>query len=108
VARAIEKATRRIDLASRYGGDEFVVALLRSDMPAAIYTAERIRETIAADATSDDPVTVSIGVATFPTDAENKAELLDKADWAMYVAKRAGRDRVVAFSGETIHPRRDD
>jgi len=108
VARAIEKSTRRIDLASRYGGDEFVVALPRSDMPAAIYTAERIRETIAADATSDDPVTVSIGVATFPTDAENRAELLDKADWAMYVAKRAGRDRVVAFSGETIHPRRDD
>ena len=44
------------------------------------------------------PLTVSIGVATFPDDAGTRDELLDKADWAMYAAKRAGRDRVLAFS----------
>ena len=102
VARAIESSTRRIDMAARYGGDEFVVVLLGSDAQAATTVAERIRQTIADDTTSDDVVTVSIGTATFPADAGTKAELLDRADWAMYEAKRAGRDRVVAFSGETV------
>ena len=100
MARAIEKSTRRIDLAARYGGDEFVVALLGSDAEAAVVVAERLRETIADDTSSHDPVTVSIGTATYPTDAVGKAELLEKADLAMYEAKRAGRDRVVAFNGE--------
>ncbi len=108
VARAIEKSTRRIDLAARYGGDEFVVALLGSDAQAAVAVAERLRETIADDTSSHDPVTVSIGTATFPTDADSKAELLEKADAAMYEAKRAGRDRVVAFNGEAVEPRPGD
>ena len=108
VARSIEKSTRRIDLAARYGGDEFVVTLLGSDAQAAIAVGERLRETLAADTTSRDPVTVSIGTATFPADADTKAELLDKADAAMYAAKRAGRDRVVAFSGEAVEPRPGD
>ena len=42
---------------------------------------------------------MSIGVATFPGDAGSKVELLEKADRAMYAAKRAGRDRVVTFKG---------
>jgi len=101
VARAVEKRTRRIDLVARYGGDEFVVALLGTGATAAVDTAERIRRGIRAENTSDGAISVSIGVATFPGDAGSKAELLDKADWAMYVAKRAGRDRVVAFKGAT-------
>ena len=40
---------------------------------------------------------MSVGVATYPTDAAARDELLDKADWAMYAAKRAGRNRVLAF-----------
>ena len=102
VARSIEKSIRRIDLAARYGGDEFVVALLDSDAQDAAMVAERLREMIAEESASRDLVTVSIGSATFPADADTKAELLDKADWAMYVAKRAGRDRVVAFSGDMV------
>jgi diguanylate cyclase (GGDEF)-like protein len=101
VARAVEKRTRRIDLVARYGGDEFVVALLGTGAAEAADTAERIRGGILAENTGDGAISVSIGVATFPGDAGSKAELLDKADWAMYVAKRAGRDRVVAFKGAT-------
>ena len=101
VARAVEKRTRRIDLVARYGGDEFVVALLGTGTAAAVDTAERIRSGIRAENTNDGAISASIGVATFPDDAGSKAELLDKADWAMYVAKRAGRDRVVAFKGAT-------
>jgi diguanylate cyclase (GGDEF)-like protein len=101
VARAVEKRTRRIDLVARYGGDEFVVALLGTGAADAIDTAERIRRGIIAENAGDAAISVSIGVATFPGDAGSKAELLDKADWAMYVAKRAGRDLVVAFKGAT-------
>jgi diguanylate cyclase (GGDEF)-like protein/excisionase family DNA binding protein len=101
VARAVEKRTRRIDLVARYGGDEFVVALLGTGTAAAVDTAERIRAAILAENTAAAAISVSIGVATFPGDAGSKAELLDKADWAMYVAKRAGRDRVVAFKAAT-------
>jgi diguanylate cyclase (GGDEF)-like protein len=61
--------------------------------------AERVRESVAgAHANGGPPLTVSIGIATFPGDARTKDELLDKADWALYAAKRAGRDRVLRFA----------
>jgi predicted signal transduction protein with EAL and GGDEF domain len=66
-----------------------------------VETAERVRAGIRASSAAGAVVSVSIGVATYPDDAGSKAELLDKADWAMYVAKRAGRDQVVTFSSET-------
>ena len=101
VARAVEKHTRRVDLVARYGGDELVVALLGAGTAVAVETAERMRGEIRAENADDGAMSVSIGVATFPGDAGSKDELLDKADWAMYVAKRGGRDRVVAFKGAT-------
>ena len=49
-------------------------------------------------------LTISIGVASFPESADAREQLLDKADWAMYLAKRQGRDRVVAFATESMTP----
>jgi len=47
-----------------------------------------------------EPLSVSIGIATCPADATFKEELIDKADWAMYLAKRRGRNKVLTFSAE--------
>jgi diguanylate cyclase (GGDEF)-like protein len=100
IAHIVEQSIRAVDLASRYGGEEFVVALLETGPRGAFEVAERIcqrvRETWVAP--SQEPLSISIGVVTYPADGTIKDELLDKADWAMNVAKRQGRNRVVAFS----------
>ncbi len=99
IGRIAEACSRRIDLAARYGGEEFVLVLVDTDGAGAMTVAERIRFEVERDSAADScPLTVSIGVATYPDDAAAKDELLDKADWAMYAAKRAGRNRVLAFS----------
>ncbi len=99
IARIIEAHSRRTDLAARYGGEEFVLALVDTDAAGAEAVAETIRaEVEAVSAGHDRPLTVSIGVVTAPDDGCARDELLDKADWAMYAAKRAGRNRVLAFS----------
>lgn len=111
VARTLERCVRRIDLVGRYGGEEFVVVLPESGTQAALETAERIRRAVEeaeGPEGAQEPqkpwggpgLTVSIGVATFPADAAGKEELLDRADWSMYRAKDAGRNRVVVFAPE--------
>jgi diguanylate cyclase (GGDEF)-like protein len=100
VAHLIEQSVRNVDIAARYGGEEFVVLLVETDREAALAVAERIRARIhAAGFTAHGtPLTVSIGIAGYPEDAERREELLDKADWAMYLAKRRGRDQVATFA----------
>jgi diguanylate cyclase (GGDEF)-like protein/excisionase family DNA binding protein len=103
IARIIESCSRRCDLAARYGGDEFVLGLLDTDAAGARSVAERLHAEIeASSARGGHPLTVSIGIATCPEDAGAHDELLDKADWAMYAAKRAGRNRICAFSDDSV------
>jgi diguanylate cyclase (GGDEF)-like protein/excisionase family DNA binding protein len=99
VAHVIEQSVRNIDIAARYGGEEFVVLLVETGREAALAVAERIRERIrAAGFTANDvPLTVSIGVAGYPDDADRREDLLNRADSAMYLAKRRGRDQVATF-----------
>jgi diguanylate cyclase (GGDEF)-like protein len=99
VAHVIEQSVRNVDIAARYGGEEFVVLLVETDRETALVVAERIRERIrAAGFTAHNvPLTVSIGVAGYPDDADRREDLLNKADWAMYLAKRRGRDQVAIF-----------
>ena len=99
VAHVIEQSVRNIDIAGRYGGEEFVVLLVETERETALTVAERIRERIrAAGFTANGvPLTVSIGVAGYPVDGDRREDLLNKADWAMYLAKRRGRDQVASF-----------
>ena len=92
----IEQCTRRDDVAARYGGEEFVVLLPGVDEARALEVAGRIRSAVAAHHLAQGGLTISIGVAAFPAAARSKEALLEAADRAMYLAKRLGRDRVVA------------
>jgi len=94
-ARIIESCTRRADLVARYGGEEFVVVLPGAAEAEAVEIAGRIRAAV-AEHHGGGGLTISIGVATYPEAATTKESLLEAADRALYVAKRLGRDRVVA------------
>jgi diguanylate cyclase (GGDEF)-like protein len=91
---------RKVDLAGRWGGEEFVVALTGADAAGGLVSAERIRVAIAAmevrDSAGDPiPVTVSIGVASYEK-GDHVDGLIDRADRAMYAAKSSGQNRVTA------------
>jgi len=93
VAAVIRLRLRRGDLAARFGGDEFVVLLPDTDMESALEVAgDLCRRIEAVSATL--PVTVSIGVAVSANSYLDGASFLAAADAAMYLAKRAGRNRV--------------
>lgn len=101
VACLLAESTRNIDFAARYGGEEFVLILPETAIEGAVLTAERIREVIARRKMNvngkDLSVTVSIGVASFPEDADYREMLIERADNALYSAKKSGRNKVVAF-----------
>jgi len=100
VADRTRSLLRRSDTAGRYGGEEFTLILLETDMDGAMTVAERLRRAIAAEAVAVDrwriPVTVSIGVSSLEDDTRNHEDLLKQADSGLYAAKEGGRDRVVA------------
>jgi two-component system cell cycle response regulator len=92
-ARAMGTHLRAEDQLGRLGGEEFLVLLPDTDAAAAQHVAEKLRAEV-AHAGGPVPVTVSIGVATW--DGEAPEDLLHRADEALYGAKDAGRDRVMA------------
>jgi diguanylate cyclase (GGDEF)-like protein len=105
VGRVFSSELRQGDLAYRYGGEEFLLVLPNRTIEEAAKGAERCRRTIAevtADSDLPAPATLSAGVAQV-TDGESIENVLGRADRALYRAKRAGRDRVVAdnFGSET-------
>jgi diguanylate cyclase (GGDEF)-like protein len=94
----LEETVRDVDLAGRWGGEEFVLVLPGTDLMGGAQLAERIRaalarRTVLAVDGSPIPVTASFGVAATPP-AKTASELFAAADAAMYQAKRAGKNRV--------------
>jgi diguanylate cyclase (GGDEF)-like protein len=99
ISRLIQLVPRRIsDAAFRIGGEEFAVLMSDTDKPGAMSVSESLRSVIegAKFLPSGEPVTVSLGVATFPDDAQDEATMIAAADRALYQAKAAGRNRVAA------------
>jgi len=109
IGEAVKEKCRLIDMAFRYGGDEFVILLPQTPKENALGVARRlhklIRETVwLREAGVNAHVTASVGVASYPADSRTKAELLHLADEAMYVVKNSTRDSV-AVCGAGLLPR---
>ncbi len=95
IAEIMRDSTRKVDCCARYGGEEFVIVLPDTAIADALDTAEHIRARVAAKKFNGRKMTLSIGVASFPEDADDAESIIAVADEALYQAKREGRDRTV-------------
>ena len=98
MARRIRSEVRDIDVLARYGGEEFVLMLVETDIEGGFRAAEKIRRRVADEPFGPSrrlPVTISIGVSSFPESGSGTAALLRAADMALYRAKAQGRNRTV-------------
>src|SRR5687767_13475545 len=113
----IKSSLRAGDVGARFGGEEFAAFLLDADYAQGMVAAERVREAIEQHefpavrrGSTEEPrthrMTISIGVAAFPNDASDPIQLVEKADSALYRAKRSGRNRVCAYTPGTRPPRK--
>jgi diguanylate cyclase (GGDEF)-like protein len=109
VAAILTHDLREIDIASRYGGEEFILLLPETDLQGAKLVAQRLRTAVEQASffteagANPEHVTISIGVALFPEEARFKRDLLEAADAALYEAKDQGRNRVVLYSEISSH-----
>ena len=105
VAATLHRTLKSSDVLARYGGEEFVVVLPRTETSHAVVVAERLRVAIAGltlrtlAPAAPAHMTISVGVATYPTHALSIPELIRAADQALYQAKYSGRNRVVCAPG---------
>lgn len=97
-ALRLQRSIRGVDLASRYGGEEFVVMMPDTDLHQAEMVAERVRKSISDDFFETEMVaplsiTVSIGLSIYETEHDTPESLMKRADISLYRAKREGRNR---------------
>ena len=105
VAQCIRSSIRGMDVAFRYGGEEFVVLLPETEAEQAREVAERIRKRIESEMKArGSRLTVSLGVASWPDSGVTKESLIQAADAALYEAKRTGKNRTCLFSQEKSFP----
>jgi len=102
VSDIINKTIRSIDVPARYGGEEFAVILIGTHARGALKMAERLRKAVKKQVFSAErnefQITVSIGISTSHDNIRSKEELIEKADKALYHAKKTGRNRSVPWS----------
>ncbi len=106
IAELLLKSIREVDTAARYGGEEFVVVLPSTEKKDACVVAERMRQKVEAYRFADlngSSVTVSIGVSGMPDeDILTEEKLIRCADYALYRAKEAGRNRIEIADGNVL------
>ena len=108
MARLLRDGLRPDDLACRYGGEEFIVAMSETDVDSAFQIAERLRQAIAShpfphgETQPSGKLTISGGVAAFPVNGTEGTELIRNADQALYQAKASGRNKVLLYRGVEI------
>src|SRR5262249_44594487 len=94
VAATLVHSIRAIDYAARFGGEEFVLVLVETDIDGAFDIAQRVRHVIATHRIGEMAITISVGVTEVTRDDDSPDALLARADRALYQAKRAGRNTV--------------
>jgi len=103
VADILNEKSRQGDIVARYGGEEFCVIMPYTKNEDAKFIAERLRKSIEKffaiyqKSKKAPHLTISLGIASFPKDANNKSELIDKADSALYEAKRSGKNKTFVY-----------
>ena len=102
LAECFRQELRAVDTAARFGGYEFALILPGADPDGALIVAERVRMKIEQILIPGfGPLSASLGIATYPLHSNARTELVQRADSALYSAKRAGRNRVVLFKAPT-------
>ncbi len=97
LAAVLRQSIRSLDLAARWGGEEFLVGLSETDLQGARTVAENIRSSLARNpcGAGEDPIPVTVTIGISPCSGRDPAACLRRADEALYAGKRSGRDRVV-------------
>jgi diguanylate cyclase (GGDEF)-like protein len=106
VSKLVRRAIREADLACRYGGEEIALILPETERLGAYAVASRVRERVETSFLEEPtggrvvPMTISGGVATYPEDGLEPDALVARADEALYIAKRAGKNRITLHHQE--------
>ncbi len=93
ISNIFKEISKRIDIVARYGGEEFAIILPATKKQEALVLAERLRKAV-EESKDLKGTTISIGMASFPEDSEEKESLISCADKALYQAKRTGKNKV--------------
>ncbi|MNP09010.1 putative diguanylate cyclase YdaM [compost metagenome] len=105
VAGVIVSSLRPDDVCHRFGGEEFVILLARTRPAEAFKAAERVRRALEqSKGPIPTQVTVSQGIAHYPQHASEQEELLEKADQALYLAKKNGRNKTIVAEDKPAAP----
>jgi len=95
ISEALKENCRKDDILCRYGGEEFSLILPANDKEGAIMLGERIRKSVEERKILQNNFTISVGIASFPEDASEKINFIEKADRALYQAKKQGKNKVI-------------
>ncbi|TET39482.1 MAG: diguanylate cyclase [Anaerolineales bacterium] len=104
VAKSIQRSIRKVDLGTRFGGDEFIVLLPEADRDEAAAVAKRIREAISAVEFESGKLSVSMGVVQWHSGFETSKDFVHAVDEAMYLAKRSEGERLHVLAAEANGP----
>jgi len=104
ISRILQGNTRGIDIVGRFGGEEFAILLPQTGLQDALQVAEKLRLAVGGysfrvdESKVGEKIALSIGVSCFPETCRDRNTLVKQADEALYFSKRAGRDRVMAYT----------
>lgn len=103
MANLLRKSIREIDTVARFGGEEFIILLPDTDKKGALAVGEKLRKLVESNRFMDSasqsitPITISVGIASYPDDVREQDDLIDHADIALYDAKDSGRNKVICY-----------